>query len=235
MPKTQLSVMQYQKTPLAQVICQVSFPTTLQISSQSPAGFQSRVRAQFPLFSLSANQKAYNFFAKDRLSHITLDPQSLTLVTGNYDGWKSIRDQFTVPIKAVCQEFAPPFFLRVGLRYSNVIRRSSLGLEGREWHELLKSKAANVGAWDEVSQNMQGSRTEVVMALDDPSQRLRVIHGVVNVQGEANEKAYLLDHDFFSEKEMSMDEVYTNLDAFHARASDLFRWWISDVLHKAML
>ncbi|MGB0909956.1 MAG: TIGR04255 family protein [Nitrospirales bacterium] len=235
MPKTQSSVLQYQKTPLAQVVCQLSFPTTLQISSQPPTGFQTRVRPQFPLFSLSANQKAYNFFAKDRLSHITLDSQSLSFVTPSYEGWQVLRDRLTVPVKAVCQEFAPPFFVRVGLRFSNVIRRSSLGLEDREWGELLQSKAANVGAWDEVSQNVHGSRTEVVMTLDDPSQRLRVIHGVVNVKGVENEKAYLLDHDFFAEKDMSMDDAFQCLDDFHDRAGQLFRWWISDTLHTAML
>ncbi len=235
MPKTQPSVVQYQQTPLAQVICQVSFPTTLQISSQAPAGFQHRVRAQFPLYSLSVNQKAYNFFAKDRLSHIALDAQSLSLMTSQYDGWQTIRDQFTVPVTALRQEFAPPFFVRVGLRYSNVIRRSSLGLEDCEWSELLQSKAINVGAWEDVSKKVQGSRSEVVMELGDPSQRLRVIHGEVNVRGEAQEKAYLLDHDFFSEQEMSMDEAFQRLDAFHTRASELFRWWISDILHKAML
>ena len=73
------------------------------------------------------------------------------------------------------------------------------------------------------------------MALDDPSQRLRVVHGVVNVNGETDEQAYLLDHDFFSEKEMSRDEVFANLDTFHARVSDLMQGWTSKILQPVKL
>ena len=229
MPQTQLDVVHSEQTPLAQVMCQVSFPTILQISSQLPVGFQRHIYAQFPLVSLTANQKAYNFFTKDRLSHLTLAPQSLRLITSRYDGWESVREQFRVPVNALCQEYDFPFFVRVGLRFSHVIRRACLGLEGHEWNELLKSRVVSVGGWDEVSQDMQGSRTEVVQALDDPSQGLRVIHGVVNVDGEADEQAYLLDHDFFSQKEMSMSEAFANLDTFHVHVSDLLQGWTSKI------
>ncbi len=235
MPQTQPVVVHSKQTPLAQVLCQVSFPNILKNSLQLAAKFQSHIHTQFPYASLTANQKSSNYFAKDRLSHLTLAPQSLSLVTSRYGGWESVRDQFWVPVNALVQEYDLPFIVRVRLRFSHVIRRARLGLGNHEWNELLKSKAANAGGWDEVSQNMHGSRTEVVMALDDPSQRLRVIHGVVNVNGETDEQAYLLDHDFFSEKEMSIEEVFANLDTFHVEASVLLQGWTSKIIPSGKL
>ena len=41
----------YNKNPLAEVICQLRFPSILLIDAGLPAGFQERIRAMYPLFA----------------------------------------------------------------------------------------------------------------------------------------------------------------------------------------
>ena len=40
----------YQQNPLVEVICQIRFPTILQIGSEEPTAFQNSVRAEYPLY-----------------------------------------------------------------------------------------------------------------------------------------------------------------------------------------
>jgi uncharacterized protein (TIGR04255 family) len=40
----------YRKNPLGEVICQLKFPTILQIKAEVPSKFQERIRSDFPLY-----------------------------------------------------------------------------------------------------------------------------------------------------------------------------------------
>ncbi len=91
MPITEAQPVVYRKSPLVQVSCHLTFPTTLKISSQPPVGFQDKVRLEFPLFGVNQNTRAYNFLSEDQTWQLTLEQGSLTLVTTRYEGW----DQFT--------------------------------------------------------------------------------------------------------------------------------------------
>lgn len=62
--------------------------------------------------------------------------------------------------------YTPEFFTRVRLTYSNVINRAELGLEGVEWPELLQPYIACELASD-MSERIQGVRSDVVVILDD--------------------------------------------------------------------
>ena len=224
----------YRKSPLIQVTCQLMFPTTLKIPSQLPVGFQDKVRLEFPLFAVNQNTRAYNFLSEDRTWQLTLEQGSLALVTTRYAGWDQFTRKLQVSVKALCEEFTPNSFLRMGLRYRNAIRRSGLGLDAVEWSQLLKAQLVGTSVWNEVGTEIREYKGEIVVRLNGNNHQVRILHGLVNVTGPTTEVGYLIDHDFFAEGNTAISEAFSTLDSFQREADRLFRWWISDMLHQAM-
>lgn len=99
----------YGHSPLAEVICQVRFPTVLRIESEVPADFQDRVRKTFPYFErqpvpgfnqmppevarlIGAQvQTQYVFRSEDGSYNISLAPDALSVTTTAYKRWEAFR------------------------------------------------------------------------------------------------------------------------------------------------
>src|SRR5437763_380247 len=103
----------YEKNPLAQVICQLTFPTILKISNEAPAGFQEAIRHDYPLYAKRGDQiiprefanlvpddflnavsnTAHVFESDDNLWSVTLKQDSLALATKKYTRWEHFRSR----------------------------------------------------------------------------------------------------------------------------------------------
>lgn len=250
----------YKKNPLVEVICQLRFPTILRIDAQAPVEFQESVRREYPILkekpltSIQLTQemiqmlppalmkillgnmeskKAYDFVSEDEQWTVSLASSFLALTAHEYRQWEQFREHFQKPFEALIEHYSPAFFSRVGLRYRNVIRKSNLGLENVKWSELLKPHiAGELASSDVPEENITTVANIVVIDLMDNLGSVRIQHGFVKDDGD--EIGYLIDSDFFTEQRTEIGYAFTLLDEFNKRSRRLFRWCITDRLHKAM-
>jgi uncharacterized protein (TIGR04255 family) len=242
----------YDKNPLESVICQVRFPTILRVDSELPSDFQDRIREPFPIFSDSSDEgipippevakvlgrqflegmpgRTYNFTSEDGTWQVSLTRDFLAFTCRKYDRWEGFKDQFESPLSALLGVYKPSFFSRVGLRYRNVIRRSTLGITESPWNELLNSQVAGELVDKEVAEHIKTLKKDVLFDLPDFAQA-RMIQAFGKSKGEP---VYVIDTDFFTTQKTEANNVWRRLGTFNRYARWSFRRCISEKLHSAM-
>ena len=85
--------------------------------------------------------------SSDQQWQLVLDKGTLTLVARQYDDWKNFSKYLQEAISALEQEYPLQFWLRMGLRFRNIIRKSALGVTDMEWKQLLQAKWTGDLAW----------------------------------------------------------------------------------------
>jgi uncharacterized protein (TIGR04255 family) len=253
----------YGKNPLIEVICQLRFPTILRIDSEIPADYQERIRHEYPIFRQQPVQPeglppeeilqalppaikealfrpgrtAYDFISEDDLWTVRLTRDFLALTCRKYERWEQFRQHLIVPLEALLEIYRPSSFSRIGLRYRNVIRRSTLNLQDAAWADLLAPYIACELASPETAELVQEAGHNILIRLTDERGLVRIQHGTVIVEENGiSEAGYLLDNDFYLNQkvETEIKNVWNVLNEFKIRARRCFRWCISPRLHQAM-
>lgn len=250
----------YKNNSLDQVICQLQFPPILKIDTQAPFQFQDLIRKEYPLYGEgkekfieipievfsqipqdligniplpATNRMNYSFSSADENWRINLTNNFLALSTKKYVRWEDFRSHLELPLKALIDLYKPAFFSRVGLRYINVINKSTLKLSDRNWPDLIQPYILGVLSTNTLEQNaLKNSTTTDEIQIEDFN-LVRVIHGLATSKS-TNELVYIIDCDFFSEKRTELQDAYAKLDYFNYWGRRLFRWCITDELHNAM-
>jgi uncharacterized protein (TIGR04255 family) len=247
----------YENNPLEEVICQLRFPPVLRIDAEPPALFQDRVRDTYPLYSakpsvrlpaglpaelaalvakdlpFGGGQIAHDFDTADAKWTLALTRDFLALTSRAYDRWETFKRNLNAPLDALQEIYSPAFFIRIGLRYRDVIRRSPLGLQEVPWSELLNPWVAGALASEEVAGDVERSGSEVLIRLPEQGGRLQVHHGLVR-DDPSKEPCYVIDCDFFVDTQTETANALARLDYLHQQARLFFRWCIGDRLHGAM-
>lgn len=240
----------YGRNPLAEVICQVRFPTILKIEAETPSAFQEKVRNRFPGFeraknplegrvpaeilkvmgrSLGANN--YVFATEDENTKLTLASDSLAIATSAYVTWDDFKADLDVALRAFESEYKPSFYSRVGLRYQNLLRRSLVGPD-IQWANLLRSELAaelTIPEWGAAVQTVQ----KTIQCKIGDGDAFTLQHGLAEAEG-SSETLYLLDFDYFNENKTEISDVDAALNRLHGHSGNAFRWAISETLHQAM-
>lgn len=247
----------YKKNPLHEVICQLRFPAILKIDTEVPTQFQERIRYNFPEFSekgpalpifknaqidipadifqsltLTGN-KNYEFSSEDKVWTINLTRTFIALSTKKYKRREEFKEHLSVPLKALIDIYKPAAFSRVGLRYIDIIRRSELKLEDVPWSELLRPQVLWLLSSSDVNTNIRSFQAQCEIELEDKISIARVITALVDGQ-ESNEKCFMIDTDFYTNKKTAITDVDSKLDFFHIQGARLIQWLITKRLHKAM-
>lgn len=249
----------YKKSPLDQVICQLKFPPILRIDADMPVEFQDCVRREFPNYAekieltmgatsgvkdriphealpeilRTSDTKNYEFSSEDGHWKINLTRTFIALSTDSYKVWEDFKRKLQIPLTALIHVYSPSYFSRIGLRYKNVIQRSTLDLAGVSWIELLRPQILGVLVDSEVSQFVQNLESVCEIALSDTESAVRVFTQLARDR-HTDEMCYVIDSDFFKAKRTLIDDVIGRLDYFNQHASRLFQWWITERLHKSM-
>ncbi len=242
----------YGKSPLVEVVCQLKFPPILRIDTEPPATFQDSIRHRFPEYKTSRPQipaglrlpqevmqiifrspggVAHEFLTQDGKSRVSLTREFLALSVGDYTEWRDFAEALAIPLQALLDVYTPAYFSRVGLRYRDQIDRQRLGLTNVPWSDLLKAEVAGELADNRIAANVERIVREVGIKMPDGSGHVRVVHGL---DGEGDGATYMIDVDFFAERQTPTGETTDVLKAFNQRAGDLFRWCLKPRLHEAM-
>ncbi|MEQ8752419.1 MAG: TIGR04255 family protein [Coleofasciculus sp. G1-WW12-02] len=245
----------YERNPLIQVACQLRFPPILKISRQEPVDFQDEIRFQYPLFESTqpqvpseisqAIQKfglpllsdiSYSFKSEDQIWHLCISKDSITLSTSAYERYEHFQKRFREAVELFERIYTPSFYTRVGLQYQDLIIRSKLGLENKQWSDLITEHIASELYNAKLSPSIQSIIKDLVLKTEQGQVHFK--HGLVFVKQpdrSDDELAYLLDADFYTERKIERGEnVWNILGKFNKSARNLFRWSITDTLHHAM-
>ncbi len=249
----------YAINPLVEVICQVRYPTVFRIESEPPVAFQESLRDLFPI----AQQKqiatlvppellsllpepasrslplmtAYDFTSRDGNWTVSLTRDFLALTARKYIRWEQFRELFNQAAEALQRAYAVRFYVRVGLRYQDVICRSQLGMEDVAWRDLLRPSIAGELGEPDIAEEVIERLTVTRLRLPQQEAFVRLQHGLVTYRQtseSAGEVCYLIDADFFTERQVEVQDVDGVLDYLNQQAGNLFRWCISQKLHHAL-
>jgi len=241
----------YSKNPLEEVVCQLRFPPILRVDADAPVAFQDRVRSVFPLYRRSvtasplgfpagtpqqiiqmmagAGASTHEFLSSDEVWKVSLTRDYLALTTSRYRDWQDFKMRLAGPLAALTEIYAPAFFQRIGLRYRDKIDRNALGLAGVGWSELLQPAILGELGDIAVGPYVRHVLRELIVGLTVDSALVRILHGL-----DPETQAYIIDGDFFVEKQIAIEGGTGVLDEFNKRAGRLFRWCITSKLHVAM-
>ncbi len=247
----------YRRNPIELAVCQFRFPPILRIDAEIPSQFQERIRGLYPfyepksvvplplglppdvasIFSQSLpfgpGQKRHEFLDAKKQWTVSLDRESLALTCTKYERWEQFKEFLAPPLGALRELYAPSFYVRVGLRYRDVIRRSTLGLADFAWKDLLKPWIAGPFESPDVQDDIQRTAHQISIRLSDSRGQVLVNHGLAQEQG-AGEWCYVIDSDFFYEEQTENASAIDRLDFLHIEARRCFRWCITDRLHESM-
>jgi uncharacterized protein (TIGR04255 family) len=249
--------------PLREVICQLKFPTILELSSREPVGFQNSIRMRFPFYETDSGvafpsdlpqevskllsaalpskgiQTVHRFASADRRNVASLTSDFVAFATTGYAHW----DEFLADLEFIREAFETnyqtPFYVRIGLRYRNVIDRNELGVEAVPWSQLLRPSLLGMLAEEATGTEVERTLNEVLLSVaTDTAAKVRVRHGLLEnreVNSPEESVVYLIDSDFFLEGQIEPVNIVTQLTEFHTQAGNLFRWFLqgslSDALH----
>ncbi|MEH2336968.1 TIGR04255 family protein [Nostoc sp.] len=246
----------YEYNPLIEVIGQLRFPTILKIASQQPVDFQDSVRFEYPIFEASRNLQipvelsnlltqfspnitsdlTYQFKSEDLSWQLSIDKNSITIATTKYERYETFVKKFITAVEMFERIYNPSFYSRIGLRYRDLIIRTKLNIKDKEWSELIPEHIANELYTPEIADSIQYFVKN--LQLKTEFGQVNFNHGLVAVRDtekSIDETAYLLDADFFTEEKIERGEnVWNILEKSNRTARNLFRWSITNDLHRAM-
>lgn len=242
----------YQKNPLEFVVCEFRFPAILNIELEVPAKFQEAVRSEYPIFqeSVAANfappellkllsnanalpsGKTYEFQSINGEWKIVLTRQSFSLTCTKYKRWDEFQRRLELPFAALTSAYSPELFVRIGLRYRDLISRERLGLTDVGWGELLQPGFVDI-FHTPFAPMLLRSWQQVTLRLPRPDTQVTVQHGLLQASPQG-EICYVFDSDFSTESRTEPSNAIDLLRFFNRHSWSVFRSWISDRLHTAM-
>lgn len=259
MPFPEVKRVIYNRNPLDQVICQLRFPPILRIDAEVPAEFQDRVRSSFPAYSEtsdwkiqlpselegqvpqeilnpiigSSGTKNHAFVSENGKLKINLTRTFFALSTREYIKWEAFTETLAPQLSTFIDIYSPDFYTRIGLRYVNIICRSTLGLPDRPWSDLIQPHVLGILSVPEIGESVNQFEGKFELGLSDSERLVRIRTAFVKA-ADNEEICYKIDNDFFIGGKVPIDGADKKLDYLNARSGRLFRWSITDLLHNSM-
>ncbi len=248
----------YKNNQLAEVICQLRFPTILAIGAREPVDFQEVIRQEFPRYHLRQDalppkvvqvpgqgakiepQKPianHQFLTADGLYRINLTQNFISLTCGKYTCWEDFARRMDQPLAAFIKLYAPAYFERVGLRYLNAFSRQALELEDTPWREFLEPAYLGLLAKEDVPERaFSRCSQDVEMAVGGGCRmKLHVGPGMVKRGPEQDKEVKLIfDLDVSMGGNIPVNMAAGAMETVHVQAGSIFRDAITDTLHDAM-
>ena len=242
---------QYEKSQIVEVICQLRFPTILSIGSRDPVDFQELVRQNLPRYVQKTEKqgeqsvKTHSFLSAGGEYKLSLTTAFIALSTRRYTNWRDFAGCLDEPLGHFISVYRPAYFERIGLRYINGISRENLGLEDVRWSELVAPQYLGVLALSDTDEKqVSKASADTEMKLGDrcflrvhagPGLLKRTVSGPEGVR-EIQEKTprFIFDQDIYASGNIPLHSAAEVLDTLHAHADRIFAGAITDKLHDAM-
>lgn len=247
----------FKQNPLREVICQLRFPTILEIGAEPPVRFQNNIRSTYPLYSLERPLQnlppeissileqlrvplptqhqilTHKFATAEGTRFISLNPEFVAFTERKYQRWEHFRTDIETATTTLEEVYTPAFYLRVGLRYQDVIDRKELGLDD-PWHALINAPLVGMLGAENLRDEVQDIQTESLIKVTGVRGGfVRLRHGLRKVAPDGHQ-VYVIDSDFYTSERSGKDDVLGILDEFRRVAGNLFRWAATSRLQQAL-
>ncbi len=249
----------YTKNQLAEVICQLRFPTILSIGVNAPVDFQEAIRDVFPQYQVRQDSLPvkitpvpgqaprieqpkpvtnYQFLTADGRYRINLTQDFISLSCAKYDCWEAFARMMDKPLATFIRIYKPAYFARVGLRYLNAFSRRDLDLEGTPWRELLKPAYMGLLQEEDVPEGAFTRCTQDAEAAIPGGCRMKlhVGPGMLKRGNDVSDKEtkLIFDLDVSMSGNVPVNMAAASMQTVHAQAGSIFRDAVTDTLHSAM-
>ncbi len=215
------------KNQLDKVICQIRFPALLSID-RDIASFQESISKEYPMFILQPNvqgvadipvAKNYIFNSPDGSWSVSISVATVSLTTSRYDDWKN----FSTKMKQILDKFTECFDVkdttRIGLRYINAIRPSSLGCNTGSLDDLIQDKYIQQTRSD--IGKVQGFNVITDLIIDE-STNCRSVYGTIQFADQTEEQGFLIDNDVYSTRIEKLSDTMRILNDFNEISKSIF-------------
>lgn len=232
----------YKTNYINTAVCELRFPTLLELESALPIKLQMALRKRYPFYSAGqevslnlgsapSSGKRYIFESKKRDWTITLKPSSLSLETNKYTDFNDFYEHMTSMLEAVGSFLDTDFFTRVGLRYINNIPLPSNNMNRKDIGKLINPVLVEPLIGDELG-TLTMFHCEVGGHLDNGKYTFR--HGFAPTITQDNDSlSYTLDYDYFKEG-VEYADVFTIIKQFNSQNFNLFMWSLGEESIKAL-
>ena len=238
---------------LGEVICQLRFPEILTISANPPVEFQEAIRAEFPQFQRRTDTPApritgapgsfslenqpgtvnYQFASPDGNWRVNLTGKFISLSCNRYTCWEEFAGKLDRPLAAFIRIYKPAYFER----YMNFISRSSLGLEGIPFSQLIAPCYLGPLQEEELrEENISRCTVDAEMSIRGGCRvKLHAGPGIIKRGNQTDKEVkFIFDQDLYMPGQLAVNLSAGALQTLHAQAHSIFRGAITDILHDAM-
>ncbi len=222
---------EYNANLIAQAICEIRFPTLLELETEQPVAFQKALRKEYPhyekivtvvpMIGSSEAEKAtgHTFSSLDRRWRVGLKSGSISLDTNQYVNFAEFSGKLYWIVKQIDHLLDTPRYTRVGLRYINALPVGPSQLDG--W--------INESLGAPLLQGIFGRPTlcwQQIRGTCGKGSGFMFQHGL-DPNVTVDQKKYFLDSDFFAE-DVENGQLRDMLSHFHEQTYRLFEWAIGD-------
>ena len=213
---------------LDSVVFQIRFPSMLSVD-RDIASFQEEIRGDYPACSIVSGVQGimdipvarnYSFASEDGHWSVSLTIASFTLATSRYEGWKDFSTRATALVAKISKCFGIEDVTRIGIRYVNAIKPSSLGFPTGDLSRLINPRYLQNGVPDEW--RVEGFNTVVDYVIDEDV-KCRATYGTIQFAGVDRERGFLLDSDVYSMNRTSVGDVPAVMDRLNTCSKAAFR------------
>jgi uncharacterized protein (TIGR04255 family) len=230
------NVDKYSRSYVTQAICELKFPTMLELGGAFPPGdFAKALRKSYPTLEAGQEVKvnlgertsevrhAHIFRAAKRDWAASLKHSSVGLEGSSYTGYADFRRRISQLMDAALPVVDTDAWTRVGLRYVNTVH-----CDGDPVHGWI-NPALVAPILSEGFRKISNYAGLMQLGSDERGTTLRhqLQFGELNEDGDISSIKYILDIDAYVVS-VPVEDTLATLDALHEQSFDLFDWCIGD-------
>jgi len=230
------------QSPLEEVVCQLRFHPILRINAEAPAGFQERIRQEFPVFGqergiqlgiagdrpvLATNEPVLQFKSADEAWTVSLAGNFIALKTVAYSDFDDFMQRLQPVVAALEAEYKPPLYTRVGLRYVNHFFRERPEGNRVAWGTVLNPVLACAFEDPVLGPGIAEAKHHLVLQSGRGQIGWRYSRDIGQADGKPAER-FTLDFDHYAAGQIQPADVSGLLAEFNDNVFRLFCWCLSD-------
>lgn len=226
---------------LDKVICQIAYEPWFSLDKEV-GDFQRSISDRYPVSGMRSESDGvqlvdlppvnnYSFSSADGRWTVNVTKTFVALSSSDYSTWEDFKERLDEIRKCHAAAFGIDRYTRVGLRYINAIRRSSLSADyaALPWSELISPFL--LGTTPDHLSDVVSHSSVTEMVVDDDT--IRLSSGLI-VFHDTQEKGFLIDCDVFREGAIMPEHTDALLDSFNERCWEVFRDSVTDDLIEGM-
>jgi len=229
----------YPRNFIKTTVCELRFPTLLELETKPPRAFQAKIRKSYPFYESQimepiggpegmANELRYVFRSKDQHWTVSVKSSALAIETTKYVDFENFHSRFVDILASAKEMVDADFFTRIGLRYINEIPIEDGKLEGWIRPELtVPLTGGALGSAEIYTSLIQGHMDRGQYSFRQGYNKKR------NDGAKAGGSVYRLDIDYSAEN-IEYQEVESLITYFNETNFRFFSWCLGEKAKAAL-